>query len=329
MSRSNQLDALCQALSSGGLPVRRHEPMARHTTWRIGGPADALVLPETFDQLIRAQLEARNAEVPHVVIGQGSNLLFADEGFRGVVFKIGQPLSRITVDGNRMVLEAGALTCRVALAAYRNRLAGLEHIVGIPGTLGGLIAMNGGSLRKCIGDVVEWVEGCDGENQPFRMDRETCQFSYRDSRFLREKGLVVFRCALSLTPGERPAIRRAMLDDLKERRRKFPLQLPNCGSVFKSSPALYALAGPPGKIIEDCGFKGRRIGDAEVSPRHANFITNNGHAKAADVLDLIWQIRNEVHRRWGFWMETEARYVCPSGGMIPAHEAIGPGAFSS
>jgi UDP-N-acetylmuramate dehydrogenase len=295
--------------------------MARHTTWRIGGPADALVVPETFDQLLRVRQEARAAGVPQVVIGQGSNLLFADEGFRGVVIKIGKPLNQIAVDGTRMVLEAGALTCRAALAACRNRLAGLEHIVGIPGTMGGLIAMNGGSLRKCIGDVVEWVEGCDGEGQPFRMDRKACRFSYRDSRFLREPGLVVFRCALSLTPGERPAIRRAMLDDLKERRRKFPLHLPNCGSVFKSSPELYALAGPPGKIIEDCGFKGRRIGGAEVSPRHANFITNIGQAKATDVLDLIRRIRIAVHRRWGVWMEAEVKYVQPQGGVIPAHDS--------
>ena len=126
---------------------------------------------------------------------------------------------------------------------------------------------------------------------------------------------------MTLIQGDRAVLRRVMLGDLKERRNKFPLKLPNCGSVFKSSPTLFALAGPPGKIIEDCGFKGRRMGDAEVSPLHANFITNQGHAKAADVLGLIGQIRSEVHRRWGFWMEAEVKFVQPQGGIVPAHEA--------
>ncbi len=330
MSPLDPLNILCRALTSAGLPVQRDEPMSGHTTWRIGGPADAYILPDTFEQLRRAIQETRKAGLPHVVIGRGSNLLFADEGFRGVVLKVGRPLSQIEVVGNQMVSEAGALTCRAALAACRNRLAGLEHIVGIPGTMGGLIAMNGGSQRQSIGDAVEWVEGCDEEGRPFRLDREACQFSYRDSRFLRERGRVVFRCALSLPQGDRTTIRRAMLDDLKERRKKFPLHLPNCGSVFKSSPSLFTLAGPPGKIIEDCGFKGRRAGDAVVSSLHANFITNMGQAKAADVLELIRQIRLAVHQRWGVWMEAEVKYVLPQGGVVPAHCALpalgfGPG----
>lgn len=321
MTPFNQRDSLVRVLAAAGLQVRCDEPMDRHTTWRIGGPADVLALPVSFPQLERALQAVRKAGVPHVVIGRGSNLLFADAGFRGVVFKIDQPLNRIEVKGCQIVSESGALTCRVALAALRHRLEGLEHIVGIPGTMGGLVAMNGGSQRRSIGDSIDWVEGCDGQGRLFRLGRGDCHFSYRDSRFLREAGLVVFRCALSLAKGDRTAIRRAMLADLKERRRKFPMQFPNCGSVFKSSPALYALAGPPGKIIEDCGLKGRRAGDAEISRLHANFITNQGRARAAEVLELIGQIRNEVHRRWGIWMEAEVKYVQPAGGVIPAHEA--------
>lgn len=321
MNRSVTSDPVARQLQGQGLQVRCNEPMWRHTTWQIGGRADLLVLPGAFPQLTRALQVVRSAGMPFVVVGKGSNLLFADEGFRGAVFKIDKPLDQIDVKGNQIVVESGALTCRTARAALRHRLAGLEHIVGIPGTMGGLVAMNGGSQRRCIGDSIEWVEGCDETGRPFRLEREACGFAYRDSRFLQEPGRIVFRCALALAPGDRTAIRRAMLADLRERRRKFPLQLPNCGSVFKSSPVLFALAGPPGKIIEDCGFKGRRAGDAEVSRLHANFITNQGRAKAADVLELIGQIRGEVHRRWGVWMEAEVKYVQPAGGVVPAHEA--------
>jgi UDP-N-acetylmuramate dehydrogenase len=315
------IEAFGQALEALHLRVRRNVPMRDHTTWRIGGPADGLVELDTFPQLIAVAREARRAGFPLVVIGRGSNLLFADKGFRGVVLQMDRKLGGIQVEGSRLVVEAGALACRVALAACRNSLEGLEHIAGIPGTLGGLIAMNGGSLRQSVGEAIEWVEGCDGEGRPRRWDRDACRFAYRDSLFLQDPALTIFRCSISLKPGSRAAIRRAMLDNLRERRRKFPRKAPSCGSVFKSSPELYAMAGPPGRIIELCGFKGRRVGGAEVSPLHANFIVNTGGARASDVLELIHQIRNAVHDRFGVWMETEARYVRPQGGIVPAHTA--------
>jgi len=323
MNEAESIEVLCRELAAAGVPCRRGEPMSGHTTWRIGGPADVLVEPESRAQLLAGLEAARRAGVPAAVIGRGSNLLFADEGFRGAVFQVGRKMDAIAVDGRRIAAEAGALACRVALAACRHGLAGLEHTAGIPGTIGGLLAMNGGSQQRCVGESVEWVEACGDGGEIRRLDRAACGFAYRDSLFLHEPGLTIVCVSLALADGTRADIRRTMLGYLKERRGKFPRKAPSCGSVFKSSPELYALAGPPGRIIESLGFKGRRAGGAEVSPQHANFIVNTGGARAADVLALIRAIREAVHARHGLWMETEARYVRPHGGMVPAHEAAG------
>lgn len=321
MGDSHPVETCCRALARLGLSCRANVPLGAYSTWRIGGPADAFAEPGSVDQLCRALREIRQAGVPFLVIGCGSNLLFADEGFRGVVLRIGRRLAGIEAQDDRLVAEAGALACRIALAACRHGLAGLEHVAGIPGTLGGLVAMNGGSQRRGIGDSLEWVEACDGEGLLRSRTRAECRFAYRDSLFLHDPTLTIVRCSLRLERGRREEIRRSMLALMRERRGKFPRREPNCGSVFKSSPELFALAGPPGRIIEDCGFKGRRVGGAEVSARHANFIVNAGGARAADVLALVRQIRAAVHGRHGLWMEAEARYVRPDGGTIPLHEA--------
>lgn len=320
MSGRDSIQDLCGALAAAGVAFRRGVPMRDHTTWRIGGPADVLVVPESRAQLLAGLHAARQAGVPIVVMGRGSNLLFADEGVRGAVFQVGPKMAGIQVEGCRLGAEAGALVCRVALMACRRELAGLEHVVGIPGTMGGLVAMNGGSRQLAIGDVLEWVDACGCDGTIRRFDREDCRFAYRDSRFLRESAWTILQCSLRLVPGARATIRGEMLEILRERRRKFHRKEPSCGSVFKSAPELYARVGPPGKIIEDCGFKGLRSGSAEVSPHHANFIVNAGCARAVDVLALVHAIRQAVHARYGVWLETEARYVFPRGETVPVHE---------
>lgn len=318
---SGNLDHVGLSLGSCGLAVARDVPMRDHTTWKIGGPADVLVEPHNHEQMVATLRAVRVAGIPHVVMGGGSNLLFADEGFRGVVIKLGTAMGRIELAGTRLTVEAGASTCRMAWIAYRNGLTGLEPMMGIPGSLGGLVAMNGGSRRQGIGEWIDWVDALDERGETIRLEQDACRFSYRTSLFLMEPGWMVVRCGLSLPPGDPAAIRRAMLTNLRERRRKYPLKWPSCGSVFKSSPELFERAGPPGKIIEMCGFKGQRAGEAYVSPLHANFIIHAGNARAGDVLTLICRIREAVHARYGVWMETEARYVRPGGGVVPAHEA--------
>lgn len=299
---------------------RFREPLSAHTTWRIGGPADLLVEPENPAQVARVVAYTREQALPLVVIGQGSNLLFADAGVRGVVLKIGGRMGRIEIDGARILAGGGTWVPGLAVRAMRAGLAGFEHIVGIPGTLGGLVLMNGGSHRRGIGENVVrlWTVEPDGSSAV--LDRESCQFGYRQSA-LQDRGAVVVRVELRGEPGDPRRIRAAMLADLRERRGKFPRKQPNCGSVFLSSAEMHATVGPPGKIIEEAGLKGLRSGGAEVSRQHANFIVNRGGATATDVLALIGRIRREVRRRIGFELCCEVRYVDPAGQIRPAQLA--------
>jgi UDP-N-acetylmuramate dehydrogenase len=299
--------------------ILRDEPLRRHTSWRIGGPADLLVEPGTFAQVRNLMAFVRDRQLPLVVIGQGTNLLFDDTGVRGVVLKIGAKLSRISIHGNRIEAEGGAWVPQLARLAMRAGLTGLEHTIGIPGTLGGLVLMNGGSQRRGIGENVRrvWVVTRQGELQ--ELERDDCHFSYRHSA-LQGTGAVVVRAELECPYGDRGEIRRAMFCDLRERRRKFPRKQPNCGSVFLSTSEMHATVGPPGKIIEEAGLKGFAIGAAEVSRQHANFIVNRGGATSADVLRVIAHIRRTIHRQLGFDLRCEVRYVSPAGQLLPADQ---------
>jgi UDP-N-acetylmuramate dehydrogenase len=293
-------------------------PLSEHTSWQIGGPADLLVEPETLSQVAEVVLFARHNGIPLLVIGQGTNLLFDDDGLRGVVLKLGNNLSRIDIKANRITAEAGAWVPGLARKAMLAGLAGLEHTIGIPGTLGGLVLMNGGSQRKGIGENVRRVWIIDKEGKELAVSQKECDFSYRHSA-LQGTGAVVVKVELECESAPPQRIRRAMLDDLRERRRKFPRREPNCGSVFLSTGAMHASVGPPGKIIEDTGLKGQRIGKAEVSRQHANFIVNLGGATSKDVVALIGYVREKVYERIGFELCCEVRYVSPGGEIMPAH----------
>ncbi len=296
-------------------------PLADHSSWQIGGPADLLVEPENIDQVAVVVSFARRHEIPLLVIGQGTNLLFDDSGLRGIVLKLGHNLSRIDISDNRITVEAGAWVPGLARKAMLAGLAGLEHTIGIPGTLGGLVLMNGGSQRKGIGDNVRRVWVVNREGDLVELSREACAFSYRQSA-LQGTGAVVVKAELECERGETKLIRQQMLEDLRERRRKFPRKQPNCGSVFLSSSEMHASVGPPGKIIEEAGLKGARIGAAEVSQQHANFIVNRNGATSQDVLALIAHIRQVVQQKIGFELCCEVRYVSPAGEIMPAHLAI-------
>ena len=298
-------------------------PLAEHTSWRIGGPADLLVEPGTVDQIATVVRFAHSHRIPLIVIGQGTNLLFDDAGLRGIVLKMGHKFSGIAINDNRITAEAGAWVPGLARKAMLAGLTGLEHIVGIPGTLGGLVLMNGGSQRKGIGDNVRRVWTVDGEGELLELRRDQCAFSYRHSA-LQGGGAVVVKVELECERQPPQWIRQLMLDDLRERRRKFPRKLPNCGSVFLSTGEMHASVGPPGKLIEDAGLKGTRIGDAEVSAQHANFIVNRSGATSKDVLSLIDHIRRTVRERIGFELCCEVRYVNSAGEIMPAHQANVP-----
>ena len=295
-------------------------PLSEHNSWQIGGPADLLVEPENADQVASVVRFVITHRIPLIDIGEGTNLLFDDAGLRGIVLKLGHNLSRIDISGNRITAEAGAWVPGLARKAMQAGLAGLEHIIGIPGTIGGLVLMNGGSQRKGIGENVSRVWIVDLEGELLELSREECSFSYRQSA-LQGTGAIVVKVELECEREQPQQIRRMMLEDLRERRRKFPRKEPNCGSVFLSTSEMHASVGPPGKIIEEAGLKGTCIGNAEVSQQHANFIVNRNDATSKDILSLIAHIRQVVHEKIGFELCCEVRYVSPGGEIMPAHQA--------
>jgi UDP-N-acetylmuramate dehydrogenase len=298
-----------------------NEPLSRHSWWQVGGAADYFVEPQSISQVCTLRRSLKELNLPYVVIGDGSNLLFDDQGVRGVVVRIGRALSRFSIRENWVDAEAGIFVPRLARNIGRAGLCGLEHIIGIPGSLGGLVLMNGGSQRNGIGQHVQRIWCVNEQGTIEEYNHEQCQFAYRSSA-LQRRDVIIVRALLRCENGNGKQIRREMLSNMRSRRSKFPIKQPNCGSVFVSDPSLYATLGPPGKVIEQCGLKGVRLGGAQIAEQHANFIVNIGHAKSADILALIKHIRATVHRQTGFWLQAEVRYVSPDGRVRPAHEAI-------
>ncbi|WP_303721271.1 UDP-N-acetylmuramate dehydrogenase [Malonomonas rubra] len=308
-----------QKIAAAGVgKITENAPLAKHNSWKIGGSADLFVEPESVAQVATVVKLVKEYQVPLVVIGQGTNLLFDDAGVRGVVMKIGAALGSIRIEGQKIIAGGGTWVPQLARLSMRAGLTGLEHTVGIPGTLGGLVMMNGGSQRKGIGENIVRVTIVDAQGEVRHLNREDCAFSYRHSD-LQGTGCVVVEAELECPQGDLDEVRREMIDDLRMRRQKFPRKLPNCGSVFLSTAEMHASVGPPGKIIEDAGLKGTRVGQAEVSRQHANFIVNQGGASSADVLALIELIRKTVHQQIGFELECEVRYVSPEAVLKPAH----------
>lgn len=310
-----------ELLRAQGFVPLAHEPLCRHGTWRIGGPADLFVEPSSRDELGFVLRLARECGVPSVVIGKGSNLLFDDAGLRGIAIKIGRRLSRVTCADATIRAEAGVSTPALARLTALAGLTGLEHIVGIPGTLGGLVVMNGGSLQRAVGDTIIEVQTLDRDGRLRTFCCDDCAFAYRSSRFQGED-YVVTDVAISLSSGSPSTILSEMREILRDRRRKFPLTWPNCGSVFKSDPSVYRQYGPPGAVVERLGLKGLRVGGATVDRRHANFIVNTGRATSRDVLALVLRIRRAIQDRLGCSLACEVKYVRPDGVTLPLDQVL-------
>lgn len=282
--------------------------LKNHCTWCIGGPADVIAEPETADQLCLLRKFIYDNEINSIVIGQGSNLLFDDRGFRGIVIKIGRFLSNFCIEDKIIRAETGVAVPRLARVVGLSGLTGIEHIIGIPGTLGGLVAMNGGSRRKSVGEVINFVEAVDCCGDIRKINKDQCGFSYRKSVF-QESDLIMVRIEIELEYDDPAVIRNRLLKNLRERRQKFPRREPNCGSVFLSTKDLYEQVGSPGKVIEDACLKGLSIGGAQVSNKHANFIINTGTATAADVKELIEKIKKIVYNKTGQQLQCEVKYI--------------------
>lgn len=298
----NLADTLRAATSTA--QVLEHEPMARHTTMRVGGPAEILFSPANEGELLFAVREAKRAGAPFRIIGNGSNLLVLDGGLPGLTIRLGEAFSKISVDGNQIRAQAGALLSRVAAAARDASLTGLEFASGIPGSAGGGMAMNAGAYGGQLSDVFEGCRALDPETGIISaLGPAEMALGYRESAAL-SRGLIVTEAAFRLIAGDRSAIQ-AKMDDLSARRReKQPLNLPSAGSTFKRPEGHFA-----GALIEQAGLKGLRVGGACVSEKHAGFVVNDRNATARDVLDLIRLVQARVLEHSGVRLETEVRIL--------------------
>ena len=295
-----------RAVLAEGVParcVRELEPMAAHTSFRIGGPAEVFVRASCAQDVAAARRAAERTGAPFLVVGRGSNLLVADEGLPGVVVQIGEGLSDVSAEGTTLVAQAGATNEAVAAAALDAGLAGYEFASGIPGSIGGAAFMNAGAYDGEFKDVASSVTCLFPDGQVRELSAEQAEWGYRASRMHRE-GLVVLAARLELRPGDRSAIR-ARMDDLAARRAaKQPLELPSAGSTFKRPPGHFA-----GKLIQDAGMQGHRVGGAQVSTKHAGFVVNAGGATAADVRQVIADVQRAVREQFGVELQPEVRMV--------------------
>lgn len=289
------------------------EPMSAHTTFKIGGSADAVVLPRTPEAVARALDVCAIADVPVTVVGNGSDLLVGDRGIRGVVLLLRENLSDVRVEGTRVHAQAGALLRDVALAAANAGLSGMEPLWGIPAAVGGACHQNAGAYDVCIADVLETLtayvpgsvlqDGSRGKGSVCTFGRDELAFGYRESRVATD-GLVVLEATFSLVPDMEASIRARMDDYQRRREEKQPLELPSAGSTFKRPAGYFA-----GKLIMDAGLRGCRVGGAQVSEKHCGFVVNTGGATAADVNALIEHVQAEVREQFGVELEPEVHRI--------------------
>ncbi len=279
--------------------VRLDEPMRKHTSFRIGGPADALIIPHGEDELKRIVEFARHNTIPVTIVGSGTNLLVSDDGIPGIVIKVAGCLDNVTFSGREVSAGAGCSLARLSNLAADYGLAGIEFAVGIPGALGGAVTLNAGARGASIGDLVRRIRVIDFKGEPAELTGDDVRFGYRKSE-VKSRNVIVLSAVLELEPGNTAEIKGEMREYLRQRRMKQPLGLPSAGSIFKNPKDDHA-----GRLIEECGCKGMRVGDAQVSGLHANFIVNKGNATAQDVLRLMSKIREAVLVKYGIELEPE------------------------
>lgn len=283
--------------------IKINEPMKNHTSIRIGGPADIMVLPTKTEQISNIIQVCRKNNIPFFVMGNGTNLLVRDEGIRGVVIKLAQNFNDALVHKNLMRCKAGMPLSIAAKIALENRLSGLEFAHGIPGTIGGAAVMNAGAYDGEMADIVRKVTVIDMDGNIFEMQKSQLEYDYRSCK-LQNSDEILLEVELELKPGKYDDIKKKMEDFLLRRKDKQPLELPSAGSAFKRPPGNYA-----GALIEKAGLKGYRIGGAMVSDKHSGFIVNVDNATFEDVINLIQYIQRQVKSKFNVELESEIK-IC-------------------
>ena len=283
--------------------VLEQEPMARHTTFKVGGPADLFVEPGSREEIRFALEAARRDQVPFFIVGKGSNLLVSDEGYRGMILHIGTKMSQITVRDDLIEAEAGAPLSKIARTAFEHGLTGMEFAAGIPGSLGGAVVMNAGAYGSEMKDILSEVDVFAQDGSLLTIPADELALSYRHSCIL-DKGYIVLAARIRLHPGEPEAISRRMNELARARKEKQPLEYPSAGSTFKRPEGYFA-----GKLVQDAGLKGYAVGGARISDKHSGFVINAGGANAEEIRSLIRQVQSKVNSQFGVMLEPEVRFL--------------------
>ena len=283
--------------------IKIDEPMKKHISFKVGGPADVLVKPKTEEQLKEIIKFVKNENIPFLIIGNGSNLLVKDGGIRGVVIELSNNFNYFEIDGNIVKVQAGALLSIVGKAVLKESLKGFEFAAGIPGTLGGALAMNAGAYGGEMKHIVKLVRLMDMDGNIVNFTNEQMEFDYRKSILSREE-YVVLSAEIELEKGDYEEIKATMMHFTQQRVTKQPLSLPSAGSTFKRPPGHFA-----GKLIEDCGLRGLTLRGAQVSEKHCGFVVNLGDATAKDLLDLMYVVKSTVKSKFGVMLEEEVKIL--------------------
>ena len=283
--------------------VLTDEPMKQHTTFKIGGPADYFLVPETGEEVGEIIKICRKTDTPYFILGNGSNLLVGDGGYRGAVIQVYRNMSAVTVEGTTITAQAGALLSAVAAAAKNASLTGFEFAGGIPGTVGGAAVMNAGAYGGEMKDVLVEVTVMDAEGKIFAISAEKLELGYRTS-VIKKAGYIVLEAKIRLKEGDQEAIRERMKELTIQRTTKQPLEYPSAGSTFKRPEGYFA-----GKIVMDSGLRGYQVGGARISEKHCGFVINAGDATAKDVRTLMDNVRDIVYEKYGVTLEPEVKFL--------------------
>lgn len=298
-----KIDSVFQWMVQQGIPCARKEPMARHTSFKIGGPAEIYCTPKTAQQLQAVRDKCAELDVRTYLLGKGTNVLFADHGYNGVIIRIGESFGQIETQGNIIKAGAGASLSKVCLAAADAGLSGMEFAFGIPGCVGGAVYMNAGAYGGEIKDILHDVTFLDENGHEITLTADALSLGYRTSAFVYMPWCIL-SASFRLVPGDAASIREKMTEYARRRTEKQPLDMPSAGSTFKRPEGAYASA-----LIDQCGLRGYAVGDAAISEKHCGFVVNKGNATCADVLCLTDVVTKIVKEQTGFTLEKEIRVV--------------------